>query len=209
MSGEGSLVLDPPLDTDRYKELVDRCARERLDYLIPNGSPQHARLLIAKLFETARKTALVISGKLTDRTTAGEDIYGHPEVITHALHFLRRPGTSLKIVVDGRIDRETQNRLLQTLVQDSARRGVIQIYYASGALAEAQTAHFMVTDALAYRYEPFADTAPDQRGIKAVANFGDEVTAKLLTTLYNQISSYLQSIRMPVTFSPGAEFILP
>src|SRR4051812_44309174 len=82
-----------------YIALVNRCADGRLNQEISNGSPFHARVLISKLFEVARKRVQIVSGSLTDTTPDGVQVYGFPEIINQARRFLREPSSHLSIVV--------------------------------------------------------------------------------------------------------------
>lgn len=189
------------VDIERYKLLVDRCARERLDYVISNGSPHHARILIAKLFDTARQLASIVSGELVDTTEDNVEVYGYEEVIFSALHFLRREGTKLQIILEDPINLQSDNRLLKAVINDVDRKGAVVIYPATGAVAVTRTPHIMVTDALAYRLET--------KKIEAFANFGDDKGATSVTALFNKLQDYVgQAGKKCLTFSPGQKFSL-
>lgn len=193
----------PTMEIARFRELVDRCARTRLDCVIPNGSPVHARILIAKLFETALQHVAIVSGHLTDRTSDGEDIYGDADVVTSARHFLCRPNSQLEIVLDTTVDRGTSNRFLVEVVNDPSRLGVVTLFDATNAISKMHSPHFMVTDALAYRHEM------SPAGIQALANFGDEKRAKLLQSLFDNLKRLLKSSsKVPLVFSPNVRFAL-
>lgn len=196
------------LSLAKYIELVDRCARKRLDYPIPNESPQHARVLIAKLFETARRSVVIVSGQLTDKTSNGIDVYGEKTLVANAKNFLRRPNSKLQIVLVNPIHLGEENRLLKAVTNDRERKGELILFPGknskrSGKRTNERSAlpHFMVTDALAYRYEQ------DDQRIKAVANFGDPKTASKLRELFEEIVEYISSERaQQFTFEPGDKF---
>lgn len=181
-------VQRSPDDIKKYMELVAKCARNRLDHPIPNGSPAHARILIAKLFETARDNVCLLSGRLTDATETGEDVYGEENLIEQALRFLRRKGTRLRIILQSdALHKGADNRLLRKLVEDPRREGQIELYSGSELLKDVEMPHFMVTDALAYRFEN------DDTKTTAVANFGDADTAKTLRLYFRSVAEYLET----------------
>jgi hypothetical protein len=192
------------VDIERYKLLVDRCARERLDYVISNGSPEHARILIAKLFDTARQVASIVSGQLIDSTEKGVEIYAYNEVIACASQFLRREGTKLKIVLEEAIHLQLENRFVKTIVNDSDRKGTVVIYPATEAVNATRTPHLMVTDALGYRLEL------DNKKVEAFANFGDDRGAESVIVLFKKLEDYVRQLKKScLTFAPGEQFILP
>jgi hypothetical protein len=191
----------PVVSIDQYKELVDRCARERLDYIISNGLPSHARVLIAKLFETARQSVSIVSRHLTDVTGANEDIYGDPNVIAQAVQFLRREGTRLEIILDEAVHFGTKNRFLHTVIGDEGRKGDVVLYPDTGIIKNNKTPHFMVTDALAYRFEI------DDKRVTALANFGDKRTATLLQALFHDTREYVCALdKKDLRFGPKTQF---
>lgn len=176
-----------------YQELVDRCARDRLDLPIANGSAFHARILIAKLFEIAKEEVQIVSGKLTDTSAKGVDVYGHQPVIDQAKRFLSSPGTVLSIVLqDGRIDQGNDNRFLKQLMTDPARNGTIQVYAPPADIVDSATPHFMVADGGAYRLETAKDADPKEEAIKAIANFGDLLSGRELAALFTDVQSILE-----------------
>jgi hypothetical protein len=197
----GSKVV--AVDIEGYKTLVDRCARERLDYVIPNGSPEHARVLIAKLLETARNSAAIVSGELIDTTGTGVEVYGFADVVTSAQNFLRRQGSKLKIILERRIDKQLENRFLAEVINDPLRKGQVAIYSDTGAVNATKTPHLMVTDALGYRLEI------DNSNVEAFANFGDAPSAKEVLKLFDGLEMYIQQLGKQCSiFRPQERFAL-
>jgi len=198
MMAEASTV-----DIESYKALVDRCARERLDHVISNGSPVHARVLISKLFETARHGAFIVSGKLLNATESGVEVYAYPDVVRAAMGFLRRPGSSLQIILEDPIDLLMENKFLASTINDVDRKGDVIVYPGTKAVNTTRSPHLMVTDALAYRLEL------DNKEFEAFANFGDDATAISVQNLFKKLEGYLHQLRKPrLSFSPGQRFAL-
>ncbi|MGQ0741895.1 MAG: hypothetical protein ACT4OG_06325 [Alphaproteobacteria bacterium] len=208
-----SAAREPPASLDSYHELVNTCARLRLNFQIANGSAVHARILISKLFEIARREVLLISGTVREASDEqnGVEIYPHPPVIEQAQRFLRLPNTSLSILVQtGTIDRGQENRFLNAIINDEARVGIVKILQPKkGSLSTDETPHFMVSDRAAYRFETGRDATPTNTGISAVANFGDTKGAKGLGELFDEFGSLLETPEYQqriCTFETGARF---
>lgn len=178
-------------DLGAYIELVNVCARKRLNHPIPNGSPAHARILISKLFETARHTACIVSGKLTDVTASGAEIYGYADLIEKARQFISREGSKLSIILEREaLHNGNKNRFFRSIVDFDKRKGDVLLYSGWDLLKNARLPHFMVTDALAYRFETQLANY-DHEQIEAIANFGDGETARDLLNLFAMVSSHL------------------
>ena len=127
---QGDLIGDSTISIDAYKRLVDRCARERLNHAIANGSAFHARILISKLFEIAKREVSLITGVLRVRTKEGIDIYGYAPVIDNAKSFLSDPNTRLSIIIQDvhPVDGNT-NRFLKAIVDDDSETAKLNLYY--------------------------------------------------------------------------------
>ncbi|HEX4301781.1 MAG TPA: hypothetical protein VHZ78_03250 [Rhizomicrobium sp.] len=198
--GAGTDVEEAKLEISRYEELVDLCARERLNQAIPNGSIAHARVLIGKLFETARKSAVIVSDCLTDRNDEQEEVYADAAVVARARDFLRRPGTCLKIMLESAPHNGVNNGFLKPVVEDKFRKGEVVVYLNSGLVSQGLASHFMANDAQAYRRQ-----IKDKK-FEAVANFGDFKTAQLLGTLFEEAELYAKQKSVPRhSFNAGAK----
>jgi hypothetical protein len=178
---------------DTYVSLVNRCAESRLNQEISNSSPFHARVLIGKLFEIARKKVKIISGSLVDKTPEEIDVYGYANVIEQAQKFLRDPSSCLSVVIQsGSIDAGIKNRFLHGIITDPNRNGLVELFVAAPSALDVNIPHFMVADQAAYRFEPGAGAQPDNQTTTAVANFGDAGGAIELDSYFGNIVDYLQ-----------------
>lgn len=177
-----------------YIELVNRCALERLNFVIANGSPVHARILIAKLFEIAKSDVHLISGKLCQTNQSGVDIYNHRPLIEQAKDYLRRPGTSFSVIFQrGAIDRADKNEFLSEIASDPKRQGIISLIVPRANTLGAEVPHFMVSDGSAYRLETGEQADPTNQTHSAVANFGDFPTARSLRAYFSELVAYLKT----------------
>lgn len=197
----------PLVSIDTYKALVDRCAKERLDYPIANGSAFHARILIAKLFEIAKKEVLLVTGHLRVQCQNGIDVYGYRDVIARAKNFLSDPSAKLKIVVQsGEVDGGDNNRFLKEIINNECRNGIVKLGIPTANALDSDFPHFMVADGAAYRIETGSDAHLDHENITAIANFGDAPTAVNLRDFYTEVTSFLDEVAQIETreFEPGA-----
>lgn len=205
-------VQTHPLPSDAisleiYKALVDRCAALRLNRDIANGSSRHAVILIRKLFEIAKGEVLLVTGRLTE--VSGRDripIYSDQNVIAEAQKFLRRADSKLSIIVQcGVMQSGDGNRFLAGLKADKERLGTVKVYLPQpNALADTSP-HFMVTDKSAYRFETGEDALPTNESITAVANFGNEATAKDFSAIFADLEDLLhtdENISRTLEFPP-------
>jgi hypothetical protein len=208
---EQSAVAHVPVSLATYQLLVDRCAREKLNLVIANGSALHARILIDKLFEVARSNVSLISGVLRQQNKDGVQIYSHDNVIARAKKFLASPQSTLDVVLQkGSLDGGSENKFFNEIVNDPTRRGTVSIYYPKeGVLSAHETPHFMVSDRSAYRFETGKDADPTNESVTAIANFGDLATAGMLSEIFDDVVSLLTAdanMRDVSVFAPGKSF---
>jgi len=184
-----------PTSLASYVALVNKCASGRLNLQIANGSAEHARILIAKLFEFAESRVRIITGTLRQKTKSeGVEIYAHQPVIDQACAFISKPNSRLEIIVQsGSLDGGEDNALLNALSQHKARQGEVVVLVPKAGLLGEEVAHFMVADASAYRIETGQDAKPSNRGIVAFANFGDLKLSKSVSNYFEQVTRYIEA----------------
>ena len=178
-----------------YVALVNRCAAQRLNRDIANGSSKHAVVLISKLFEIAKKEVLLVTGRLTEISQRdGVPIYADAGVIAKAKEFLRRDGSRLSIIAQsGDIQNGVQNRFLASITSDGDRRGQVTVYLPRQTALDDTSPHFMLSDKSAYRFETGADALPANESITAVANFGNEGNAREFSEMFEDLEGLLHT----------------
>ena len=151
----GADVAPGDAEYQRYKAYV-RSVADRADGVefIQNKTPEHAGAIIATLFEKARQRMRIMSGALRDSA------FGCEEVIPNAIMFLRRPGTSMTIVVEERVTSE-HNKFLAAL-KDADVLGSVVIRLSKGPLPF----HLAMADDAHYRFEANTNKC------EAIAQFG-------------------------------------
>ena len=195
------------ISLDLYKALVNRCAAERLNQDIANGSAAHARILISKLFEVAKKEVLIVTGHLSEASDAGIPIYADDDVIANAQKFLRNSESRLSIIPQsGTIDSGEKNKFLFYLREDKRRLGTVTVYLPEPGLVEDASPHFMVSDGWAYRFETGADALPANESITAVANFGNPTAALTFVEMFKNLEYILETddvLNRTITYKVG------
>jgi hypothetical protein len=196
------------ISLEAYRSVVDYCARNRLNQPIANGSAEHARILISKLFEIAVDEVVLVTGCLAERTERDIAVYGDQSVLANATRFLASPATRLSIIVQsGKLSSGAANEFLNALVMAPDRQGEVVVYLPKIGALGAEAPHFLVSDQSAFRLETGADAHPANTAITAVANFGAAKAAKNLASHFRRLIDYLRSdghLEASVTFPPLA-----
>ena len=180
------IVVDEPGEDDAgYYAMVDRAFESRESRDIGNSRPNHAACIIHKLLDQAQSKVVIYCGHLK-QDKGGVFIYGSPSIIDAARKLLRKPGSTLSIVVEKDVDvddgQQPEAHPLIASIQMEADRGWLQGRFDVMALPPDETLlpqHFVVMDDRAYRLETDGDTA------SAIVNFGDSETAKLAAEVFD------------------------
>lgn len=171
-----------------FRRIVNKCAREDLDWVITNRSPYRARYLISKLFEVGQKWIDIYAGDLSKYCRFEGDvaeIYSWPELIDSAKKFLSKEGTRLRIITQRPIDGGTDNPFVSAMLDDEARRGEVEILVAREGVLAPVKQHFIAVDRRAYRFET------DHENAVATANFNSPEFAKRLHWLFEDMAETL------------------
>ena len=184
--------IDNILDSFDYYLLLDAALEQKIDAVLSNGKPEHARFIIQRFLEHADTTVRLVSGKLT-KVFDGVNVYGHEKIKEAAKKFLRREGTQLSILLQEGIDAEGENAENHPLVQEIRAleqrhelEGKLEIRKASDEdvanyLESEFPYHWMVMDKDAYRLETDCEQA------KASVNFGDPRMAEGLAEFFDRM----------------------
>lgn len=180
------------LDSFDYYAILDVALENKIDAILRNGRPEHARFIIQRFLERADTTVRLLSGKLS-KVFEGVNVYGHEDIKESAKGFLRRDGTQLNILLQEEIDGGAGNIENHPLVQELRAlekrhelKGKLDIRRASEEdvkryLESDFPYHWMVMDESAYRLET------DCQQAKASVNFGDPRMAKGLAEFFDRI----------------------
>ena len=183
-------------DAKTYFGIIDKACDTKKDALLSNGQPAHAAYIIHKFLENAEHSVRLYSGSLL-RVLDKVPVYENPHIINDALTFLKKPDTSLSVVLEGEIDipssDESYDHPLIRAVKEAKKKGKIQGHLRVcqaleehvRTLREAGFAyHWMVMDEQAYRLEK------DPEKATAFVNFGNTEKATRLGSLFDKIAQY-------------------
>jgi len=205
-------VIETTVPLDVFERFVNECARLRLDQPIANSCPFHARLIIAKLFELAKREICLVSEALTACTESGVELYAYRPIIENMNRFLRDPNAVLSIIIQsGHIEGKESNEFLREVINATTRNGTVLVHLPEPGVLSDRVHHFIVVDEAMIRSE--SSDAPRDRDepIGALANFGNLKDASDLKALYTELLKYLDKNAPRVRkfkYPRGAEFTL-
>lgn len=170
-------------DQAEYYRLIDECAQTKKDLLISNGLAEHAVYLMTLMFRHAQSHIRLFSGELPDvmgREHKEIKIYSNDELMAAAENFLRNECSNLDILVQ-----KAENVKSRIFIRDLERKkqgglikGLVKLKVTNASISDISS-HFMIVDNSGYRLET------DHDNTKAIANFGDNKTARRLVDIFN------------------------
>lgn len=168
--------------TDSYRELVQKLARERTGEPVFNTSLDHAGVLIEAMFQHARGSVNILTGKLNAR------VYGREEVVQQARLFLADPGHEVRILIEDASEEALREHPFFEAFSDNSN---LHVKLVNRDLAPGYKFHFTVMDGDSYRFER------DKESPAAVAAFGDTEGATSMSTFFDALWSVSESIALP------------
>jgi hypothetical protein len=159
-----------------YRELVEKLVKNNSETRISNGQSAHAAILIENMFRHANSDIRIYSGDLNN------EVYNGKTVIQAAIKFLKKSGTSLKILLQNKRDAQWFNshELIKAIAEQKAElMGSFDIRIAEGVYATNEAHHFAVMDDKGFRYEI------DHANCKAIASFNEPGSAKKMVEVFD------------------------
>lgn len=158
-------------EIDRYRQMIGRLARGRIDQIIPNGHPAHAAVLVEAMFDSAQRDVRIFTGSLAP------EAYDQPYLVSAAKRFLEKPATRLRILIQKPLSRQAlEQRLFFSELQDTKK---VEIRTATGSYSLDDANHFAVMDECGFRYEL------QHEATQAIANFRAPGIAGQLVTVFD------------------------
>ena len=174
------LFGEEPLSTveQQYFEMVDRLCENRESLVLSNGSSRHAVYLIYKFLTGAKHAVRLLSGRLL-RQDGDIEIFANPVIAEAACSFLRGPGTTLQVLVEGGLDTDESGRhpFIQRIREEVELPGSFDVRTVEGPSLYGM--HWMTMDESGYRLEP------EPEDIRAHADFNDEEFVSALNSLFD------------------------
>ena len=175
-------------ENKEYYELIEKCASAREYLEISNGNATHATFLLTTFFRHAKSKILIFTGKLYS------GVYDNENLVKEAIEFLRKNSSStIKIVFQKSLTEECifQKKLIKDITNIDGIKNRLVLFDASELSIE-EINHFACMDDAAYRFE-LSDKLK-----KAVANFGDKKSTRVLTDLFSSICDRSKAIEVSV-----------
>lgn len=158
-----------------YFDLIESCAKNKIDLEIPNGSATHALHLLRQFFKYSKKRVYIFSGLLYDK------IFDDSELIELTKKFLHEAGHQMIIAFSKEEvtpDIIKSRLFMREIANDPERKGNVLLYDARFA---SSINHFAIMDDKAYRFELDHDKSI------AVANFSDKNTVAKLDAIFDNV----------------------
>ena len=197
-------VFDENRRTDEeraYFDLIDRTAEAKTDLMITNGRPSHAVYLIYKFLQSAIESVQIFTGNLK-RTHNGVSAYGDPVLAETAINFLRKPNTSLSIIIAEEPDLNEGDRIEEhpflSRILETIPNANLTVYANTRREIPKPELHFMVMDHQAYRIENDTDN------IIALANFGNPSPISVLDLFFQRCTTVCDMV-LPLREEIAAE----
>lgn len=135
------------------------------------ATPDHGRIVVARLFAVASRSVRILGGSLDSR------VYASPEVLTSARQFLTGRDVELKILLDvDQVDARRSHPFLQMVESFQAK---VSVGILAVGAAELVDIHFIVADGLSYKLKS------PKKVVSSIAAFGDRKGAENLESIFD------------------------
>ncbi len=169
-----------------YRKLIFKLATGQIDQRIPNGKPIHAAILLEAMFERATSDMRIFTGSLSPST------YNAPFLIEAATRFLRKPGATLKILIQNTLADLLERPLIKAATSLHGGSTGLLVRFARGAYATNAAKHIAVMDSVGYRFET------DHSSTSAIANFNEPRVASELASTFDRAFVMAHPAMLPV-----------
>lgn len=172
---------------NEYKKYITNLAKERSNTLFINSGPEHAAIVIASMFKTAKEEVSMFCGDLNG------DVSTQFNYILALRSFLQKGGT-WKVLLEEYDENDMPN--IFHFIPEFIGTDQVQVKHTHTRVKDGNQnfVHFLVADKRMYRIEN------DTKKYLAKGNFNDPDTSLRLNTLYDDIFENHSSelLRFPV-----------
>ncbi len=169
----------------QYYKIVDEYAARRVNKIIPNSKPEHARYIIKKLFLLAENNVRIYTGQFIPaiiKNGRKVPIYAWEEIIYAAALFLQNKKTHLEILLEKKPNYDLKDHPFFKRMVEMDLIDKIKVYLCRQENQKPhKRPHFMTADNSAYRLEL------DDEQTRAVANFNDAKLTKILNNVFQSM----------------------
>ena len=175
------------MNSDEYRNLIDRAIRDGSGEPILNGSHAHATVIVERMFAHAKETMRILTRKFDPR------IYGTTDTVEQAKLFLGDPNRKCKILIEQISPEALDTHPFMEEMSPFLASGNLQICQVPKFARELINVNFAVMDERGFRFEE------DKTEAVALAVFGG-AGSKLTTSLrvlYDKIWTLSESHPLP------------
>lgn len=165
-----------------YKERVWALAARRDGEAVYNGSPEHAAIIVERLFASANGHVRLLTGDLEAK------VYADPLVVQAAQRFLSHADRRLDVLVED--DNFSRSHLLWNSIGPAENA---HFYKVPAELSERIPYHFMTADSDCFRFER------DKNSHTAVAAFGDQAATTNLNGIFDSLRARCNEMSAPLS----------
>ena len=155
---------------ENYKEYVKEKAKKKDAEIFPNGTVEHAKVVIENLFEIAQRKINIFSGQLAD-------VYESDVILENIKKFLEKSNSELKILLQDveKNSKKLKKNAFVKLCEDFSEKCEIQT---AAEDDKTRKNHFITVDGKSYRFEP------NKKEKRAIACFNDKDFTKKIDGVF-------------------------
>ena len=172
-----AMALGMDMDSEEYRNEIERAIKEMAGKPILNGSHAHASIIIERMFANARGCVQILTRKFDPR------IYGTSETVEEARLYLGQPDRKCRILVEEYDQTSFENHPFILRMSPFFEAGNVQVRRLTEYYANIVNVNFSLMDESGFRFEE------DKKEAVAVAAFGSgtENFVKSLQSLFDSL----------------------
>ncbi|MEM6381554.1 MAG: hypothetical protein AAF739_02680 [Pseudomonadota bacterium] len=160
------------MQSETYKQKIDRMIRESTGEIILNGTHEHAAIILERMFAHASESVRILTRKFDPRT------YCVPETVAAARSMLTDRKLSIMVLVE---EIDSINSEHNPYLGEFRKLENFQIKEVADQLKSPVDVNFALMDERGYRFER------DQSGATAVVSFGEKTLTHRLKRLFDDV----------------------
>lgn len=172
-----AMALGLDMDSEAYRNEIERVIREMKGEPVLNGSHAHASIIIERMFANARDCVQILTRKFDPR------IYGTSETVEEARLYLGQPDRKCRIIVEEYDQTSFENHPFILRMSPFFEAGNVEVRRLTEHYASIVNVNFSLMDDCGFRFEE------DKKEAVAVAAFGTgtEKFVKSLRSLFDSL----------------------
>ena len=176
-----------------YLEAVEQLARDKVDWIFPNSSDEHAAIVISNIFRYSKDIVRIYDDTLNGDLTADFDSY-FVEGMDHFFEQNAPTGGRVELLIRDKVEPESE--LYKRMMFYKGKFGGVELRKASSEVVDAfnsvlqADANFVLGDNCSYRLERLDKvSAAKEVRRKAICNFNGPDNIRPLIKIFDQYFS--------------------